>query len=473
MGKTTIEETCNLLGLLGHRGQDASGIAWISSDTIDIRKVTGLPRNLVKDDFSDIETTAAIGGTRYPTFGLRTASEQVERYSQPFSADTPWGHLVLALNGNITNVSQLPHFNQSYLSDTDLLADLLSQHLAQTSGDLVRSIQNLIGTIDGAYSIVGLWNGISFAFRDPQGIRPICFGRRKDGTYVIASETIVLDKAGAAFIDNIQPGELIAWRKESGEITRHPLRAENVPHRHCFFEWIYFANPCSDIEGKSVYHVRMMLGELLAKEISKRKHLKIDYIAPVPDTSRIASQRIAELLSIPVREVILKNRYYSKRVFILNSAEARQEAIKQKYLYVPEFIAGKNLLLVDDSIVRGITAKEVVKELRNRGARKVYLAITSPPIIRPCYYGIDFATDEEVIAGNGASLADIEEEIGADEIIYQGIGDMYEAIGATDLCMACIDGRYPTSFARELREQIKNGKIPQDQVSYETTKGST
>ncbi|MHA1448477.1 MAG: amidophosphoribosyltransferase [Candidatus Hodarchaeales archaeon] len=466
MGETTVKETCSLLELLGHRGQDASGIAWMDSDKgISIKKAAGLPKNLLEHGFQDCNTISALASTRYPTYGKRTAIEELERYAQPFIADTDWGKLVLALNGNITNVTELPYYNENYLSDTELLVDILSKNIEQTRGDIVQSIQNLIGSVDGAYSMVGMWNGMVFAFRDPRGIRPLQIGRRKDGTYICSSETIVLDRAKAKNVENVLPGELIAWRKGC-DITRHNLRVERIAHRHCFFEWIYFANPCSSIEGISVYHVRMKLGELLAKEIEKRKHLKIDFIAPVPDTSRIAAQSIAELLNIPVREVILKNRYFSKRVFILNSENARQEAVNMKYNYVQDFIAGKNLLLVDDSIVRGMTAKKVVKELKTRGAKKVYLAITSPPIIRPCYYGIDFATEEELLAGNGASLADLEEMTGVDEIIYQGIGDMYEAIGISDLCMACVDGRYPTSFGKELNaKNHQNGDSGQESSS--------
>ncbi len=226
---------------------------------------------------------------------------------------------------------------------------------------------------------------------------------------------------------------------------------------HCMFEHVYFAHPSSYIENRSVYDVRHRLGINLATEIKKRG-IDIDFVVPVPDSSRIAAQAIAETLEIPLREAIVKNRYQTSRVFILADLE-RKRVIERKYLFVPSLIKNKKVLLVDDSIVRGDTSKKLMERLRTYNAKWIGLASTCPPLIRACYYGIDFSIDEELIARN-KSLAELCELIGADEIFYQGIGDLVDAIGLYGkLCTACITGEYPTPGGKKLRKKLSSGQI--------------
>ncbi|MFX0115612.1 MAG: amidophosphoribosyltransferase [Candidatus Hodarchaeota archaeon] len=232
---------------------------------------------------------------------------------------------------------------------------------------------------------------------------------------------------------------------------------KGVKAAHCMFEHVYFAHPSSKIEGRLVYDVRHKLGENLAREISKRR-IDFDYVVPVPDSSRIAAQAIAETLQKPLREAIVKNRYQTSRVFILADLQ-RKKVIERKYLFVPSLIQNKRILLVDDSIVRGDTSRKLLVRLRKHNARWIGLASTCPPLIRPCYYGIDFSIDEELIARN-KSLAELSNLIGADEIFYQGIGDLIDAIGLEEkLCIACITGDYPTPGGRELRRKLSEGKL--------------
>lgn len=233
------------------------------------------------------------------------------------------------------------------------------------------------------------------------------------------------------------------------------------------FEFVYFANPVSVIQGKSVYDVRLKLGEKLVRQI-KERGLKIDVVTPVPDTSRVAAQRIGELLGVPVREILFKNRYIH-RTFIMEGNETRQHAVKLKYFYLKRYLAGKSVLVVDDSIVRGTTSKKIVSKLRELGAKEVHMAITCPPIKYPCYYGIDFARGKELIAFT-KSVEEIKEMLGLDSLIYQKIDDLVDAIGIDTLCTACLTGKYVTPLSKKIRTAISKGIINESERPYEQIK---
>ncbi|MHA1685486.1 MAG: amidophosphoribosyltransferase [Candidatus Heimdallarchaeaceae archaeon] len=454
-GTTSLEQGKILLQMLTHRGQDASGIAWINGSTTKPKfaKIAGYA-DLLK--VPQENCNILIGSTRYPTFGTRTDSENLNHYAQPFSYKTKYGHLTIVHNGNITNISVLTQ--KRYESDAEFLVEILGKKIEEAEGELVRAVDMLMKEVDGSYSIVGIFKDILFAFRDPRGLRPLVIGTKNKMT-VIASESIVLQNMGIMEFQDVEPGELIIV----DGINLKKKKIRNNDHAHCMFEYVYFANPCSIMENSLVYSVRVRLGEILGKRIEE-KNWEIDYIVPVPDTSRPATQGLAEQLQKPVREAIIKNRYL-QRTFIMKSKKERVNAAKRKYLYIPEYIKGKNLLVVDDSIVRGLTSKKIIQDLRALGARKIFLAITCPPIRFPCYYGIDFPSDTELIA-TGHTLKEIKEILDVDDIVYQKLDGLREAIGLNDLCIACLSGSYPTPFAAELRLRYMNGEL-QNHSHYE------
>lgn len=447
-GKTSLEQAKILLQMLTHRGQDASGIAWLEDSTAKLKltKVAGYA-DLLK--VPNTNSKILIGSTRYPTFGTRTNADNLSHYAQPFVYKIKYGNLAITHNGNITNVSALT--DKKYESDAEFIVERLGEEIDAAQGDLKLAVKRFMEKIDGSYSIVGIYNNVIFAFRDPRGLRPLVIGQ-KDNLTVIASESIVLQNMGITEFMDIEPGEIIIVNDKNIEHTK--LRSND--HAHCMFEYVYFANPCSIMENSLVYSVRLRLGENIAKRI-KEAGWKFDYIVPVPDTSRPATQGLAEQLGVPVREAIIKNRYL-QRTFIMKSKNERVKAAKRKYLYIPEYIKDKNLLVVDDSIVRGLTSKKIVQDLRELGAKTIYLAITCPPIRFPCYYGIDFPSDKELIAA-GHTLKEIQEILGVDGIIYQKLEGLKQAIGLDDLCIACLSGSYPTPFAAELRLQYLNGEL--------------
>jgi amidophosphoribosyltransferase len=448
-GKTTLEQGKILLQMLTHRGQDASGLAWVSENNskLSISKIDAYPDLLKVSD--DEKAIFLVGSTRYPTFGTRTNFKNVDNFAQPFSVKSKYGTLVIVHNGNTTNLSQLT--SRKYESDANFIVDFLGDLLDKNKGDIKLSVKNFMDNIDGSYSIIGLLGKTLFTFRDPKGIRPLVIGKNGSLT-VIASESVVLQNMGITEFDDVKPGELIIFSENS--LERAQLCKSD--HAHCMFEYVYFANPCSVIENQLVYDIRLSLGRELSHRI-QQDDIEIDYIVPVPDTSRPASQGLSEELNIPVREAIIKNRYL-QRTFIMKSEKERTNAAKRKYLYVPSYIKGKKILLVDDSIVRGLTSQKIIRDLRSLGVDQIHFAITCPAIRFACYYGIDFPSDEEVIA-SGNTLKKIKEILDVDSLYYQKIESLKKSIGINDLCTACLSGSYPTQFAAELRIKYLNGEI--------------
>jgi amidophosphoribosyltransferase len=310
--------------------------------------------------------------------------------------------------------------------------------------------------------LAGFYQGLLFAYRDSHGFKPLVFGRSNELT-IVASESTVLDMAGIPLERDVYPGELLVFGTK-GRMQSYSI-SQNATHSHCFFEYVYFAHPAATIENQLVYDVRFRLGRALAQTFLKMNLEKPDYVVPVPDTSRPAAQAMAETLDVPIREIILKNRYLG-RTFIVRTQEERDAMARSKYIYLDGKIRGKNILVVDDSIVRGTTAKMIVTDLRKRGAAKVYFAVTCPPQAHPCYYGIDISTDRELIAST-ASINAIADYIGTDALIYQEEHTLENAIGLKDLCLACLNGNYPTAHARLIRKGIQQQGSESNVRDYE------
>lgn len=470
-GNTNLIEIGKMLNYLTHRGQDASGIAWLNDNELKLVKGRGYPSEL---HLPAEKPFAAIGSTRYPTYGIRIPTNaSLDKFAQPFSFSTTHGVVSTVHNGQIINIKQLS--SESYLSDSELICRMLADEIEKQDGDLKTAVKEVMILLDGSYSEICLINKDNdpkmLVFRDPLGIRPLIMGKLGD-TYIFSSESIAIEQIGGEIIRDIKPGELLILEKNDSGISleSHQLLSEKE-HKKCMFEYVYFASPSSVLDEVSIYEARTNLGKTLGREVRKRGIDKlVDYIVPVPDSSRIAAQSISEMLNKPMREAILKNRYHTSRTFIMNGDGERNKAIESKYHFVKHLIQDKTLLVIDDSLVRGKTAQKIIRKLRSFGAKKIIFASTCPPLIRPCYYGIDATSDDEFIALN-KSFNEIQEIIGADSIIYQGIGDLYEAIGKYDLCTACITGDYPTKAGRNLRKMLKEGKISKNLPHYEQLMG--
>jgi len=441
------------LGLenLQHRGQDGGGIITLDGGRFHQHRGIGLLETaFTPSHLARLTGTAGIGHTRYTTTGKKSLSQL-----QPFLSEM--SGLVIAHNGNIVNYQQVCesfHLN-GYEAiatgcDSEVILWTLERALAtqgKTFEGLVNSVKTLSETLVGSYSVIGLCEGLGlFAFRDPNGLRPLVMGEqiRKDElekTYAFASETAALAFLGFSDMVDIKPGELVLITPE-GKVLRKTY-TEPKP-RHCMFEWVYFARVESDIDELPVYQARFNLGAALAESV-RATGLKPDIVVPVPETSRIAAIALAEQLGVPFREVLIKNRYVN-RTFILESQAARQAAIRRKLYPVATELQGKRILIVDDSIVRGNTAIQIIQMLRQSGAKEIYLASTCPPIQHPCYYGIDFPDENELLA-SAHNLEQLPKILGVDALIYQTVAGLEKSLKPGNLCMACLTGDYPTDIS--------------------------
>jgi amidophosphoribosyltransferase len=473
---------CGIVGLLGsedaaqesflglttlqHRGQDAAGI--LTHDARGFHQVRAL--GLVESAFNresmqKLPGRIALGHTRYSTAGKGELAEV-----QPFLLNYPFG-IGMVHNGNIVNTADLAHELRTKArrhlltqSDTEILINLFALGLAR-AGDATLTFEvvctaakEIFTRAKGSYSLLILIAEFGLvALRDPWGLRPLVLGSRpgKDGKkeWMCASESVALEFNGYRKERDLLPGEVL-WISEDGKLESRILRREE--QRPCMFEWVYFASPESVLDGVPVYGARIDLGRKLARRVSavlQEKGLEVDIVVPVPETSRIAAIALAEEIKKPYREVLIKNRYI-KRTFILDSDDKRKSAVNLKLSPVRSEIEGKRVLLVDDSIVRGTTSKKLVELVRRAGAREVVFVSTCPPIRFGCYYGIDFPSQEELIA-HGRSHAQIEKELGADAVVYLDLQGLEEALGSHRPCMACLTGNYPTdvSQARAMTEQ--------------------
>ena len=448
--------------LLQHRGQDAAGICTVEGRHFHMHKGMGLVRDVFRTrNMRDLLGNCGIGQVRYPTQGNATAADE----SQPFYVNAPFG-IVLAHNGNLTNAEELAqelyeldrrHINTT--SDSEVLLNVFANELAlATLGHpldeeaLFKAVSGVHKRVKGSYAVVCMIAGHGVvAFRDPYGIRPLCYGTTlgEDGKseYMIASESVTLEGSEFQILGDVHPGEAI-WIDENGDLHKKQC-AEHPVYSPCIFEYVYLARPDSQLDGISVYEARLRLGENLAKEIKKSIPLEdIDVVMPIPDSSRPAAAQLAKALNLPYREGFIKNRYVG-RTFIMPGQAVRKKSVRQKLNAMPVEFEGKNLLLVDDSIVRGTTMKEIVRMARESGAKKVFIASSAPPVRYPNVYGIDMPTTAELIAGDNRPTEQIRIEIGADALVYQTIEGMKEAVGGLNpeikrFDCSCFDGDYVT-----------------------------
>jgi len=437
VGKSDVNlQLYDALTILQHRGQDAAGIMTCDGSKLAQQKANGLVRDVFRTrHMQRLVGNIGIGHVRYPTAGSSGPA-----LAQPFYVNSPYG-IALAHNGNLTNAAKLNqdlfqtdlrHINTD--SDSEVLLNVFAHELQQqrklqpTPDDIFTAIAGVHKRVSGGYAVVSLIARYGMiAFRDPHGIRPLVYGKRETpaGTeYMVASESVALDVLGFEVIADVAPGEAIYVTAE-GELHRRQC-AERQSLTPCIFEHVYFARPDSIMDGISVYKVRLRQGEKLADKILReRPDHDIDVVIPIPDSSRVAGQAVAYNLGVKFREGLIKNRYIG-RTFIMPGQQQRKKSVRQKLNTIELEFKGKNVLLVDDSIVRGTTCQQIIQMARDAGAAKVYFASAAPPVIYPNVYGIDMPTVKELIA-HGRSQAEIAREIGADWLIYQDLEDLIAA----------------------------------------------
>ena len=453
-----IHDVLNGLLSIQHRGQDAAG-AVAFKDRFQAKKGLGLVREVFQEKHLERLTgPLAVGHVRYPTVGLGERTDV-----QPFWLDYPVG-VAMAHNGNVTNFHELKrtYFGDRKIhlgSNCDLevvlyvFADALMRRVGHpvTVDDVQVAVKEVFERVKGAYSVVGITSEGMYAFRDPFGIKPCIFGKKVTpaGTwYAVASESVVLDVAGYEIVRDLQAGEMLWIGKDR---VPHFRQVGNKPHRPCIFEYVYFARPDTFLDGTSVYEARMELGRRLGRAF-KATGLQADVVIPVPESAKTAGQTMAEEIGLPCREGFVKNRYVG-RTFIMPNDKARQATIRTKLNPIRAEFAGKRVIILDDSIVRGNTSRHMVKIARAMGAAKVYLASYSPPLLFPCLYGIDMSTKREFVA-RGRTNEEIAKELGADFVLYQTIEQMEDAVRTAgnkklEFCKACFAGTYPTGDITE------------------------
>ncbi len=465
LGLDVSSELYEGLIALQHRGQDAAGI--LSFDGMfHLRKQNGMVRDIFRSrDMLRLRGNLAIGHVRYPTVGLGA-----EEDAQPFYMNFPFG-IGMAHNGNLTNwvdlkANQFPQDNIPLESSCDVEAILyaFAQGLQRTlaSEPIEQRIHQAVAAAfdraKGAYSVCGILSeGVMFGFRDPTGIKPCILGRRqeKEGiSWAIASESVAFDVLGFDRVRDLKNGEAVVLVP-----GQEPIFIQVVEHAHtpCIFELVYFSRPDSFLDEVSVYKTRRRFGEALAKQWQESGAPIPDVVIPIPDSARDAALNMAEVMGVPYREGFTKNRYIG-RTFIMPNQEARQRSIRRKLNPIPLEFEGKNVLLVDDSIVRGNTSRKIIEIARRAGASKVYFASTSPPLTSPCPYGIDMATEKDFVA-RGKTVEQVRLEIGADYLAYLEI-DRLIACGKAgnpeiqNFCTGCFTGKYPTADAAEHLEAL-------------------
>lgn len=460
--KKVVDDIYTGLLAIQHRGQDSAGIATFE-DGFHLKKGNGLVLNVFNaKNMSRLVGNIGIGHVRYPTIGGLGAED-----AQPFIINTPFG-IALAHNGNLVNFFELRdkliHHDFRYLNsncDAEVILNLFAQELYKEKlGDfrpelLFKALARSCNQLIGSYSVVALIarKGM-LAFRDPHGIKPLVIGRCDD-SFAVASESVVFDHLGYKFIDDVGPGEAIFIDLEGNVARKVIKKASPAP---CIFEYVYFARPDSVIDGIGVYEARLRLGRELASEV-KRSGIEPDVVFPVPDTARAAVTALAEELGLVHREGLIKNRYIG-RTFIMPTQETRKISIRFKLNPIRSEIEGKKVLVVDDSIVRGNTAREIVQLIRNAGAQEVYYASYSPPLRYPCLYGIDMQTRGEFVARD-KTIDGIQRMIGADRLIYQTIDGLIRGVGRgrDHFCTGCFTGSYPTVIPNGMAEKIEAQRI--------------
>ncbi|HWG31375.1 MAG TPA: amidophosphoribosyltransferase [Steroidobacteraceae bacterium] len=446
------------LTVLQHRGQDAAGIATSGDGELYVRKGSGLVRDVFQQQHMlELKGNAGIGHVRYPTAGCDSASE-----AQPFYVNAPYG-ICLAHNGNLTNATELAeviiredrrHLNTT--SDSEVLLNVFASELQRigtprvTPADVFAAVNAVYRRCRGGYAVVAMVIGHGIlGFRDPNGIRPLVLGQRTTprGTeWMLASESVALDMQSFRFVRDVAPGEAV-FIDEQGRLHSQQCVA-TVRHTPCIFEYVYFARPDSKIDNISVYRARMRMGDKLAEKILReRPEHDIDVVIPIPDTSRTSALQLAQKLGLKYREGFIKNRYIG-RTFIMPGQDQREKSVRRKLNAIDLEFRGKNVLLVDDSIVRGTTSAQIIDLAREAGAKKVYFASAAPPVRFPNVYGIDMPATRELVAAN-RTVEEVAQLIGADWLVYQDLEDLilacrHEDSRVEEFDTSCFSGEYVT-----------------------------
>ena len=423
---------------LQHRGQESAGIAVSDGEHLSSHRDMGLIGSIFDEDIlGTMRGFISVGHTRYSTSG-----SSIMCNAQPFIEETDIGQFAYAHNGNLTNSEELL---KRLPADVHLAAtsdsEILSKTIALAEGDtMVDRIKAAMRIAEGAYSVVLATKDTIYAFRDPWGVRPLCIGTYGDDGYMVASESCALATVGATYLREIEAGEIVV-------IDKNGLRTEHTevvkPPALCMFEYIYFARPDSVLSGRSIYMARYQMGKALARE----HPVDADVVMAVPDSAIPGGIGFAAESGLPYVEGLIKNRYIG-RTFISPNQQMRSQGVQLKFNPIVENLRGQRVVVVDDSIVRGTTTPRIVSLLRDAGAREVHLRITSPPIVHPCYLGVDMATYEELIAHN-LSVEQICEKVGADSLGYLSVDGLVSATGREnkDFCLGCLTGRYPAEPA--------------------------
>lgn len=451
------------LSMLQHRGQDAAGIATYFQDRFYLHKGNGLITDVFDaGNMARLLGTMGIGHVRYPTAGCASVAE-----AQPFYVNSPYG-IVFAHNGNLTNVSDIVeglfqtdmrHLNTT--SDSEVMLNVFAHALVRRGAvkpnefDIFAAVEEVHRRCNGGYAVVTMIAGVGMVgFRDLHGIRPLILGSRVDAgktEYMIASESVALQVAGFNIDRDLAPGETV-YIDMDGQLVSHIslLAKEKAP---CLFEFVYLARPDSILDGASVYDARINMGTKLAAKIKREwPDVQIDVIVPIPSTSRVAAQEIATRLNIPYRDALVRNRYVG-RTFIMPGQAQRRQSIRRKLNPIPDAFRGKNVMLVDDSIVRGNTIREIISMVREQGAKHVYVCSAAPPVRFPNVYGIDMPARTELIA-NGKTVDELAVDIGADKLIFQDLDDLKASIteaapALTHFDASVFDGKYVTGDVTE------------------------
>jgi amidophosphoribosyltransferase len=471
-GRAVAQLTFDGIYALQHRGQESAGMAVSDGDDITVVKDMGLVSTVFDErTLSGLHGHLAIGHTRYSTYGSSEWSNAQPAYRPAGTAGFALGH-----NGNLTETEAL--MKQAGMlpgiaaSDSDVVAELLAKAYAEegsgTDGaELAKAIETVIPTLIGAFSFVMMDATHLFGIRDPHGFRPLCLGRlgpeHEPEGWVLASESPALDVIGAAFVRELAPGELVTIGP-SGVRSKHLFPRDEIDPRLCIFEFVYFARPDSRLYGKEVHGARRRMGELLAGQAP----VEADMVMAVPESGVPAAEGYARAANIPYGQGLVKNRYIG-RTFIDPDHQARVDAVRRKLNPLRDNVAGKRLVVVDDSIVRSTTIRSVVLMLREAGAAEVHLRISSPPFRWPCFYGIDTPRRSELLAGN-FSISEIQRQLGVDSIAYLTIENLRDAIAAdgAGFCDACLTGHYPVAVPIELSERPASGSAQSGSAATNT-----
>ena len=467
--------------LLQHRGQDAAGMVTTDGQKMFLRKSTGLVRDVFLQRHMDhLAGNMGIAHVRYPTAGTATSAE-----AQPMYVNSPFG-IALGHNGNIIEswrlaeeVRKHQHRHLNTESDSEVLLNVLAAELSATHGSgrlrpaqVFDAVSNMHRRCLGGYAVVALILGYGvLGIRDPRGIRPLVLGKRETAVgedWMLASESTALTNLGFQLVKDLEPGEAVLLRSD-GQIHSR-LCGDRHPHTPCIFEYVYLARPDSLMDGVSVYRSRIEMGERLANQVRARitsSEDEIDAVIPIPESGSTSARALAQALGVPCRDAIVRNRYIG-RTFIMPEQSERQTSVRRKFSIISDELHGKNVLLVDDSLVRGTTSSQIIQLVRNAGAKRVYMALAAPPVRYPNLYGIDMPAQHEFVA-HGKTEAQVARAVGADQVIYQRLDDLVASVRVAGGSMAqfdcsVFDGEYVTggvnaaTIGRLARERNNSAK---------------